>query len=152
MYRNLTEDEIIKNVPEILNQYKPHFRATRTEAITFAIEHLKSEESHEPHVENLGRLLADYQLAKLCDNCGVWTKRTDIRVCVDCDSRCALKPVSKEVIFNQFVKAAESVDQKLDIRYKPSAGYRAISTCDSMSHALLPGDPDMDPPTTKVNW
>jgi ribosomal protein S26 len=150
VYRNLTENEIINIVPGVLTQYKPHYRATRKMALNIAIEHLKSDESHETHVENLIGLMTDYECTKFCVNCGVWTKRSDIRNCVDCDSKSALVKVTKEVIFNNFIKSAESDGGKLDVRFKPSAGFGAISRNDAKPHILVPGDPDMDPPTTKV--
>ena len=150
IYRQLTENEINNTVPDVLNQYKPQYRATRNSGINIAIDHLDSDNSHENHVENLKGLMSDYDCTKVCVNCGVWTKRSDIRNCVDCESKSALVKITKEVIFNKFIKTAESDGGKLDVRFRPSSGFGAISRNDCQPQILVPGEPDMDPPTTKV--
>ena len=150
IYRDLTESEIKTSVPEVLTQFKCQFRATRKSAIELAIEHLKSDETHENLVEKLKDLWRDFDGARVCSECGVVTKRSDIRYCVDCNNRSALVKVTKEVIFNKFKRSAELDGLRLDVRYKPSAGYRAISQVLPQPQIIVPGDPDMDPPTTKV--
>ena len=87
VYRDLTESEIKTSVPQALMQFKSHFRAERKGGLDRTIEHLKSEFTHEPLVEKLKKVKSDFEGVRFCNNCGVVTKRTDIRCCVDCDSK-----------------------------------------------------------------
>ena len=149
IYRDLTELEIKTGVPKVINQYKCHFRATRKKALDLEIEHINSTETHERLVEMLKQFLSDFDGVRFCSSCSVVTKRSDIKFCVDCDGKSSLIKVTKEVIFNKFKIAAESEGFRIEVRYKPSAGYGAIAHRRAQPQILLPGDPDMDPPTTK---
>ena len=150
IHRNLTKSEIDSNVPEVVNQYKGHFRATRKKGLDLAITHLMSEHSHERFVEQLKQKVKDHEGLKFCSKCGVVTKRVDIRTCVDCDSKSCLVRITNEMVFNKFEKSVELARESIDIRFKPTAGYGAVvREQEQIAEALVPGDPDMYPPTTK---
>ena len=148
VYRHLTDSEIDIKVPAVVNQFKGHFRAARKGGLDVTIEHLKSEYSHEHLVKTLQKVTLDFAGVRFCSNCGVTTKRNDIKFCVDCDTRTALVKVKNEAVFKKFENSVISGGISLDVRYKPGTGYEAIAR-DQKLHKLLPGDPDMEPPTTK---
>ena len=78
------------------------------------------------------------------------TKRTDIQRCVDC-SNGYLVGIDKEIIFNQFLKEVKEEGIAIEVRYNPFAGLKAIPETQPGQHVIIPGDPDMIPPTTKEN-
>ena len=149
IHRNLTISEIESDVPQVLNQYKGHFRATRKKGLDLAITHLMSEQSHERFVDQLKQQVKNHEGLRFCSKCSVVTKRVDIRTCVDCDAKSCLVKITKEMVFNQFEKSVEIARESIDIRFKPSAGYGAVVGEQDQQDALIPGDPDMYPPTTK---
>ena len=150
VYRDLTSEEIKENVPKVITSYKPVFRGARVQSAEFAIQHLQGKNSHEVLVNRLNKKNSDFSGSKICKQCGVVTRRTDIQRCVDCSSGHLVK-IEKEIIFTQFIKEVQQEGLFTDVRYNPFAGQKPVSDTQPNQHSIVPGDPDMIPPTTKEN-
>ena len=150
LYRDLSEQERNEIVPEKLTSYKPVFRASRAQSAEFAIKHLKGDKSHEKIVTKLSKVANDLGDAKVCKKCGVVTKRVDIQRCVDCTSGYLVR-IDKEMVCTKFVNDLKSEGLHIEVRYSPFAGLRPIPDTKPKQQVIVPGDPDMIPPTTKVN-
>ena len=150
VYRDLTTQEIRETLPEVVSSYKPVYRAARAQSANLAVEYLKGEQSHENLVTRLSQKNTEYEGARVCRQCGVVTRRTDIQRCVDCKSG-YLVCLEKEVIFNKFVGGLKSEGVSMEVRYNPFTGFKPISENKAKQHQIVPGDPDMIPPTTKEN-
>lgn len=141
IYRDLTKPERDRLV-DIVTEYKPIFRSER--------KHLTST-SHEPMVELYKATQQELSGMKVCSQCSVFTKRTDIRRCVDCDVG-NFQPISAEEIHEEFKNRAKIHELNYDCRYDPSSGYKVVKeTLSKPKHRIIPADPDMLPPTTKTN-
>jgi len=150
VYRDLSELERNEIVPEKLTTYKPIFRASRAQSAEFAIKHLEGDNSHEKMVNKLNQVANDLGDSKVCKKCGVVTKRVDIQRCVDCASGYLCR-IDDEMVFTKFVNDLKSEGLRTEVRYSPFAGLKPIPDTKPKQQVIVPGDPDMIPPTTKVH-
>ena len=150
VYRDLTTQEIKETVPKVITSFKPVYRAARAQSATLAVKYLEGGHSHEDLVARLSQINEEYEGARVCRQCGVVTRRSDIQRCVDCSSG-FLVSLEKEVIFNKFVNGMRSEGVSMEVRYNPFAGLKAITEDQNKQHQIVPGDPDMIAPTTKEN-
>ena len=149
MYRDLSENEIKVCVPDVIKSYKPIYRAARAGSANFAIHFLKSEASHEPLVDNLNSMASEMAGLRVCNKCSIVTSRTDISRCVDCSG--SLVTFTNESVFSRFLTKVAAEGTQTKVRYSPFAGYSLIPTEIEPKSKLIPGDPDMIPPTSKKN-
>lgn len=150
IYRDLTKTEIDSKLIDVVSQYKSVFRAERNNSMLTTLEHLKST-SHEPMVELYKETNEELKEIKVCSSCSVFTKRTDIRRCVDCGAG-TLEKLTDEKIHEEFQNRARIKELNYDCRYEPSASYKVLKEPDiKTKHRIIPADPDMLPPTTKTN-
>ena len=58
--------------------------------------------------------------------------------------------ISDEIISEQFLALVKSRGQDIEVRYYPGTGFRAKDNPDH-GQRVIPGDPDLLPPTTREN-
>lgn len=146
IYRDLTEAEIKTKLPETLNSYKGCHRSTRAKSINIAVNHLKSKQSHAV-LDNLYLgLESDLRDKKVCQVCNYLASSDVGRKCPSCGN--ILKLVTEEMIYTKFKNVA---GDRLDCRYFPGSGFDPQTKTESKTSCVLPGDPDILPPTKKEN-
>ena len=143
--RDLTQSEIDHTLPTVLQSYKGCFRSTRQKSVATVIEHLKSNKSHEYLTELFKSIENEFSGNKVCTRCNITTIAVAGRKCA-CGG--SLRAISEEVIFNKFKERAK---KELNCRYNPGAGFAPQVDPSSKQSILIPGDPDVIPPTTKTN-
>ena len=149
IYRDLTEAETGRLV-DLVSENKPIFRSERNNAMSAVLEHLTTT-SHEPILKLYKSTKEELRGVKICSKCSVFTKRTDIRRCVDCGVG-TFQKISDESIHEEFLSRAKVKELNFDCRYEPSFGYKVLDNPVQKSrHRIIPAEPDMLPPTTKTN-
>ena len=149
LYRDLTAVEIECQLPVVLKQYKNCFRNTRNSSMQVAMEHLLTPESSHRHLtEKLKAMRGELKGKKICDQCKTFTSVVSAGKCVTCGG--SLSVVSDEIIFDNFEQEVQRSGQILNSRYYPGTGFKTID-CPDVGQSVIPGDPDMLPPTTREN-
>ena len=147
VYRDLTSEEVEIQLPEVLTKYKNCFRNTRQLSMEAAIEHLSAEGSHRPLTELLTSMRSELKGKKICDRCKTTTSVGFARKCVTCGG--SLSVISEEIIFDHFLQEVENSGKTINSRYYPGTGFKTEDRPDF--GRVVPGDPDMLPPTTREN-
>lgn len=135
-------------LPKVLNKYKNCYRTARQKSTEAAIEHLTSDGSHKCFKELLKSMRSELRSKKICDQCKTITSSVIARKCVYCGGSLVL--INEELIFEIFLREVESSGRNIDCRYYPGTGFRAKDHPDA-GQTVVPGDPDMLPPTTREN-
>ena len=148
VYRDLTSTEVEVELPKALDRYRTCYRATRQSGMEASIEHLTSTFSHRPLTELLKSLRCELSGQKMCNLCRKVYPPNVSRKCDSCSG--SVSTVSDDLIFEQFLSEVKRKGQDLDLRYYPGTGYKARETPDS-GQRVIPGDPDLLPPTTREN-
>jgi hypothetical protein len=70
------------------------------------------------------------------------------RKCVSCSG--TVIAISEEVIFENFLAEVKRLGHEIDVRYFPGTGYDSMDN-PGEGQKVVPGDPDLLPPTTREN-
>ena len=148
VYRDLTDQEIQIDLPKALTKYRNFYRSVRVKGIESALVHLTSEFSHRTLTNLLKSIRSDLLGKKICDQCKTISTSSVSRKCVSCSG--TVIAISEEVIFENFLAEVKRLGHEIDVRYFPGTGYDSMDNPDE-GQKVVPGDPDLLPPTTREN-
>ena len=148
VYRDLTTTEVELELPKALDRYRTCYRATRQSGMEASMEHLTSSLSHRPLTELLRSMKSELSGKKMCNLCSKVHPPNVSRKCDSCPGTVSV--ISDDLIFEQFLSEVRRRGQELEVRYYPGTGFKAKETPDS-GQKVIPGDPDLLPPTTREN-
>lgn len=135
-------------LPKAFERYRNFFRATRHGGIEAALEHISGSFSHRPLTELLKSIRSELLGKKMCSTCRKICPSNTPRRCDSCPG--TVSGISDDNILEQFLAVVKSRGQDIEVRYYPGTGFKAKENPDH-GQRVIPGDPDLLPPTTREN-